>query len=119
MPSELSRPLLRPPSEPVELVSVDRSHRAVLENLGQLYRYDLSKAYRSLPNADGTFNNRRLDRFFAEADPEVRAWLITVAGAVGGFVMTAPTTHPSISIHDFFIVRALRRCGVGREAAAE
>jgi predicted acetyltransferase len=90
----------------------------VLENLGQLYRYDLSEAYRHLPNPDGTFNNRRLDRFLAGVVPEDRLWLITVAGAVGGFVMTAPTDTERISISDFFIVRALRRCGVGREAAS-
>jgi len=62
----------------------------VLENLGQLYRHDLSEAYGHLPNPDGTFNNRRLDLF--RTDPERRAWLINVA---------------------------LRRTGVGREAARQ
>jgi hypothetical protein len=62
----------------------------VLENLGQLCRHDLSGPYGLVPNADGTFNNRRLDLFLAEADPAVRAWLITAAGALSGFVMTAP-----------------------------
>jgi len=90
----------------------------VLENLGQLYRYDLSEAYRLLPNPDGTFNNRRLDLFLAGIAPEHRAWLITVAGAVGGFAMTTPTATGASSISDFFVVRALRRSGVGREAAS-
>lgn len=105
----------RPPSEPVALVPVDRSDRAVLENLGQLFRHDLSEAYGLLPNADGTFNNQRLDLFRTE--PARRAWLITVAGGLGGFVMTAPTGDGGTSITDFFVVRALRRAGVGREAA--
>jgi predicted acetyltransferase len=115
-------PLLRPPpppTGPVELRPVDRSHRAVLENLGQLYRHDLSEAYRHLPNADGTFNNRRLDQFLAGADPERRAWLIIVAGALGGFVMTAPAAGGGTSVSDFFVARALRRTGVGREAARQ
>lgn len=90
----------------------------MLENLGQLYRYDLSEAYRHLPNLDGTFNDRRLDRFLAGIDPEHRAWLITAAGALGGFFMTAPTDSGGVSISDFFVVRALRRSGVGREAAS-
>jgi hypothetical protein len=47
----------RPPAEPVELLTADRSHRAVLQNPGQLYRYDLSEPYRLLPNADGTFRS--------------------------------------------------------------
>jgi predicted acetyltransferase len=91
----------------------------VLENLGQLYRHDLSEAYRHLPNPDGTFNNRRLDRFLAEADPGWRAWLITAAGSLAGFVMTAPAPGGGTSISDFFVVRALRRTGAGREAARQ
>ena len=115
----------RPPSDPVELVAVDRSQRAVLENLGQLYRHDLSEAYGHLPNPDGTFNNRRLDLFLAGADLEHRAWLITAAGRLGGFVMTAPDERgepgerDGMSVSDFFVVRALRRTGVGREAARQ
>jgi predicted acetyltransferase len=87
----------------------------VLVNLGQLYRHDLSEALRHLPNPDGTFNNRRLDRF--RLDPTCRAWLIMVAGRLGGFVMTSPTEDGGQSIADFFVVRALRRTGVGRAAA--
>ena len=91
----------------------------MLQHLGQLYRYDLSGPYGLVPNPDGTFNNRRLDRFLAEADPAVRAWLITAAGSLGGFVMTAPADDGGRSISDFFVVHALRRCGVGREAARQ
>lgn len=108
----------RPPSHPVRLVCVDRSHRAVLQNLGQLFRHDLSGPYGLLPNADGTFNFRDLDLFLAEADARVRAWLITAAGSLGGFVMTAPFDEGTC-IQDFFVVRALRRTGVGREAARQ
>jgi predicted acetyltransferase len=107
----------RPPSGPVVLVPANRSDRAVLENLGQLYRHDLSEAYGHLPNADGTFNNRRLDSFRTGVDPEHRAWLITVAGKLGGFVMTKPADDGATSIADFFVVRALRRTRVGQEAA--
>ena len=117
-PPSQPAPPPRPPAHPVRLVPVDRTHRAVLANLGQLYRHDLSGPYGHLPNADGTFNNRRLDQFLAEADPRVRAWLITAADGLGGFVMTAPH-EDGTSIHDFFVVRALRRTGVGREAARQ
>ncbi len=107
----------RPPSAPVALVPADRSDRAVLENLGQLYRHDLSEAYGLLPNADGTFNNRRLDEFRIGTDPEGRAWLITAAGGLAGFVMTRRMDDGAMAICDFFVVRALRRTGAGREAA--
>lgn len=109
----------RPPSRPVELVPVDRSRRAVLENLGQLYRHDLSEAYRLLPNPDGTFNNQRLDLFLAGTDPALGAWLITAAGSLAGFAMTTPAEDGGQTISDFFIVRALRRTGVGRAAARQ
>jgi predicted acetyltransferase len=108
----------RPPSEPVELVEVDRTHRSVLEHLGQLFRYDLSEAYGVLPNADGTFNNRQLDLFLTGQDPQRRSWLIMAAGRLGGFAMTSPE-EGGLSIGGFFVVRALRRTGVGREAARQ
>jgi predicted acetyltransferase len=119
VPGESALTPPRPASAPVALIPVDRSHRAVLSNLGQLYRHDLSGALGHLPNADGTFNNRRLDRFLAEADPGRRAWLITAAGALGGFVFTAPADGGGTTIADFFVVRALRRSQVGREAARQ
>ena len=120
--AEPDRPLVlprRPPSEPVTLALVDRSHRAVLENLGQLYRHDLSEAYGHLPNPDGTFHNRRLDQFRTGADSSQQMWLITVAGGLGGFVLTRGTEDGGRTISDFFVVRALRRTGVGREAARQ
>ncbi|GAA0527331.1 hypothetical protein GCM10010172_04790 [Paractinoplanes ferrugineus] len=105
-------------SHPVALVAVDRSHRAVLGNLGQLFRYDLAEVYGHLPNADGSFNDRQTDRFLAGVDPGRRAWLITAAGRTAGYVMTIPAADGGNSISAFFVVRALRRTGVGREAAA-
>lgn len=101
------------------LTPANRSDRAVLENLGQLYRHDLSEAYGLLPNADGTFNNRRLDEFRVGDIQGFRTWLITVAGGLGGFVMTRPTDDGGRTISDFFVVRALRRTGVGLEAARQ
>jgi predicted acetyltransferase len=109
----------RPPSEPVTLTLVGPSHRAVLENLGQLYRHDLSEAYGHLPNPDGTFNNRRLDKFQTGTDSSQQMWLIMVAGALGGFVLTRAIEDGGRTISDFFVVRALRRTGVGREAARQ
>ena len=111
--------LPRPPSSPVALVPVDRSHRAVLGNLGQLFRHDLSEPYGLLPNDDGTFNDRQLDLFLAGQDPSRRAWLITAAGRTAGLVMTVAAEGGGTSINGFFVVRALRRTGVGSAAAAQ
>jgi predicted acetyltransferase len=108
----------RPAAEPVSLIEVDRSHRSVLEHLGQLFRYDLSEAYGTLPNPDGTYNHRELDLFLAAAEPKRRAWLIHAAGQVCGFAMIVPQEGGS-AICGFFVVRAMRRTGVGREAARQ
>ncbi|GAB1641384.1 hypothetical protein KRMM14A1259_18070 [Krasilnikovia sp. MM14-A1259] len=109
----------RPASRPVALAALNRSHRAVLGNLGQLYRHDLSETYGHLPNDDGTFNDRQTDRFVAGVDPKHHTWLITVAGRTAGFVMTLPAENGGTLLGPFFVVRALRRTGVGREAAAQ
>jgi len=119
VPADQPLPQPRLPTRPVELAAVDRSHRAVLGNLGQLYRHDLSGPHGLLPNPDGTFSNRRLDLYLAGSDPAVRAWLITAAGSLCGFVMTAPAEGGGRAISDFFIVRSLRGRGVGREAARQ
>jgi predicted acetyltransferase len=106
-----------PPTTPVVIEEVTRSDRAVLTNLGQLYRHDLSEGMRLLPNPDGTFNNRRLDAFFLADDPDLRAWIIRAGGALAGFVMTRAESDGTRVLSDFFVVRALRRSGVGRKAA--
>lgn len=91
----------------------------MLSNLGQLYRYELAAAYGHLPNPDGTFNNRRLDRFLAEADPGYEAFLVQAAKGLGGFVMLRATEDGGHTVADFFVVRTLRRTGVGRQAARQ
>ena len=107
------------PTAPVTLTEVDRSQRAVLSNLGQLYRYDLAAAYGHLPNDDGTFDNRRLDSFLAGHDPSLHAWLVRVDGRLGGFAMVRTADDGAHSVMDFFVVRTLRRSGVGRAVARE
>lgn len=89
----------------------------MLSNLGQLYRHDLSEGMGLLPNPDGTFNNRRLDAFFVADDPTARGWLILVAGRTAGFVLTHADDTGGQVLGDFFVVRALRRSGVGMTAA--
>ncbi len=109
----------KPPSRPVELHPVGRADRALLTNLGQLFRHDLSEFYRHVPNDDGTFNDRTVDLFLAGADPEARGWLITAAGRTGGFVLTGADPGGGRTVSAFFVVRGLRRTGVGRIAALQ
>ncbi|MGW8377012.1 GNAT family N-acetyltransferase [Streptomyces sp. ODS28] len=103
--------------EPVTLRPADAELRPVIEQLAQLYRHDMSEFLGHLPEADGRFGFRGLSRFFEE--PGREALLIGVGAAPGGFVLTRRMSEGPTSIGAFFVVRALRRRGVGRRAALE
>jgi predicted acetyltransferase len=91
--------------------------RPVLERLAQLYMHDLSE-FRGYPlREDGTFRYDRLAASFTE--PGRRAYLIRHGEQIGGFTLTRPLPDGATSIYGFFVVRALRRRGVGRQAALE
>ncbi|MEU6767574.1 GNAT family N-acetyltransferase [Streptomyces sp. NPDC046853] len=87
----------------------------MVEQLAQLYRHDLSEFLGYLPEADGTFAFRTLPLFFDE--PEREVLLIEYGSAPAGFVLTRPLPDGATSIGAFFVVRALRRRGVGQQAA--
>jgi predicted acetyltransferase len=101
----------------VTVVPVDGSMRAVVERLAQLERHDLSEVLGWMPDDAGHFEVPRLDRFFTE--PGHEAHLIRVDGALAGFCLVRPIEDDVAFIHSFFVVRGMRRRGVGRAAAAE
>ncbi|WP_051717630.1 GNAT family N-acetyltransferase [Streptomyces megasporus] len=102
-------------STPITLRPATAELRPVVEQLAQLYRHDLSEFLGHLPAADGRFAFRHLPLFFDE--PEREALLIRYGAAPAGFVLTRPMPEGATSISAFFVVRALRRRGVGRRAA--
>ena len=104
---------------PVEVTvrEVGEESRAVIERLAQLERHDLSEFRGTLPNPDGSYEIPWLPLFFE--DPERRTYLIHFDGALAGFVLTRPLDAEATSVTAFFIVRALRRKGVGHQAALE
>ena len=89
----------------------------VVERLAQLERHDLSQFRGYVPRADGTYAFDRLDLFRAE--PARQAWLIRYGLTLAGFALTRPLESGGTSMSAFFIVRGLRRHGVGLEAARE
>ncbi|MFC4464571.1 GNAT family N-acetyltransferase [Streptomyces xiangluensis] len=104
-------------SAPVTLWPADTELRPVIEQLAQFYRHDMSEFLGHLPAADGRFGFRSLPLFFDE--PGREALLIRYGTAPGGFVLTRQLTEGATSISAFFVVRALRRRGVGRQAALQ
>ncbi|WP_055588051.1 GNAT family N-acetyltransferase [Peterkaempfera griseoplana] len=91
--------------------------RPVIERLVQLYRHDMSEFLGHLPGDDGLFTFRQLPLFFSE--PDRRALLIHHGPTLAGFALTRPLPDGATSISAFFVVRALRRHGVGLRAALE
>jgi len=99
------------------LVPVEPATHPVLENLGQLYLHDLSDIRGERPDSLGRFTFPRLERFGAE--PEHRAYLIHDGGRIAGFCLTRPYDDGSTFLHAFFVLRGLRRTGVGGRAATQ
>lgn len=101
----------------VSLRPAGDSLRPVIERLAQLEQHDMSDLAGYLPGPDGLFDVPRLARFFTQPDHD--ALLIYAGDAVAGFGLTRPFDDGSTFIHSFFVVRALRRQGVGLAAAVE
>jgi predicted acetyltransferase len=96
---------------------VGEEQRLVVERLGQLERHDLSEFRGTTPGPDGLFRSDRLPSFFTEPDRHV--YLIHHGPTLAGFILTRLLPDGSTSIGAFFVVRALRRAGVGQLAALE
>jgi predicted acetyltransferase len=90
--------------------------RPMVERLWLMFRHDMSEFGGQLPNPDGTFRAERLAAAF-----EDRNW----AGYVftgpedrpAGFAIIRGLDGPARVLNSFFVVRPMRRAGVGLQAA--
>ncbi len=109
---------LRPPDPAdVVLVPVEPRERAVLWNLVQLYRHDMSEFRGYELGEDGTYAYDHLDAFLEQADRE--AWFIRVEGRLAGFVLINRRPDGVWQISEHFVARSSRGRGVGRMALAK
>lgn len=93
----------------------------VLERLWLLFRHDMSEVSGALPDPSGQFRRERLDAAFT--DPGWRGVVahLEPAGAPPspvGFALVRGLDEPTRVLSSFFVVRGVRRIGVGRELAA-
>lgn len=95
--------------------------RRTLERLWLLFRHDMSEWGGTLPNPDGTFRSERLES--ALTDPGWAAYLFQrpVGGEQRpvGFAFVRGLDGPTRVLNSFFVVRGVRRGGVGLGAVAE
>jgi predicted acetyltransferase len=110
-----------PPPPPVTLERATPADAPLLANLLELYAHDLSDVFPMTLGPDGRFGYRRLPLYWSE--PEKRfAFLIRSGGEVAGFALAtvgSPATDAptDLDVAEFFVLRAHRRAGVGRQAA--
>jgi len=91
--------------------------RVVLERLWLMFQHDMSEFDGRLPNPDGGFRDERLQAALAE--PGWAAYLVTSADRPVGFAFVRALDAPVRVLNSFFVVRGVRRAGVGRAAVRE
>ena len=106
----------------VDLVRASKSDQPTLENLLHLHVHDFSEFLGMTPSEQGWFSYPRLPLYWE--DPGRAAFLVRAAGRLAGFALTSRGSlvsgNPEISdVAEFFVVRGVRRQGVGRAAAQE
>ena len=104
----------------VDIVRATDAERAVIQNLGRLYVYDLSEfAGWPCPN-DGLYECCDLSSYWG---PDGMAFVIRADGELAGFALVDQrhdrgTSEPHYWMGEFFVLRKFRRQGIGREAAS-
>jgi predicted acetyltransferase len=98
----------------VGLRAASPGDRDLVERLWQLHAHDLSEYRGSLPGEDGRYRADRVERYFTE--PDRRVYLVQTGAPVGFVMVRQPATGPSV-LGELFVVRAVRRRGLGRDAA--
>jgi predicted acetyltransferase len=104
------------------------NHRFVVERLWQLYRHDLSEFRGSMPDHEGRYRAGHLPAHLH--NPGSVGYLIHTTAhhphvdappdpALAGFVFVTGLAAEARMIAEFFVVRAVRRHGVGHAAAVD
>jgi len=105
----------------VRITQASPSERPILENLLQLYMHDFSEVFGNAPDPDGRFRYERLPSYFA--DPDRTPFLLRADDRLAGFALVSRGSLVSGArevrdVTEFFVVRGLRRHGIGRAAAS-
>lgn len=103
-----------------ELVSARVEDKSIIANLLQLYLYDFSELAGWAINEHGLFNYPYLDHYWTE--PDRHPFLVRVDGELAGFALVRTLVMEGGQenhLAEFFILRKLRRIGVGETAARQ
>ncbi|MBO4275186.1 GNAT family N-acetyltransferase [Microbispora triticiradicis] len=95
----------------------DTADHPVLERLWLMFRHDLSEFGGVLPKPDGTFRGERLQAAFH--DPDWAAYLLRTGERPAGLALVRGLTARTRVLSAFFVVRAVRRSGIGLRAVRQ
>jgi predicted acetyltransferase len=107
----------------VTLQLVTREHETTLANLLELYVHDMSETFPIRISETGRFGYAWLPTYWAEPDRRF-PYLIRNEDGLAGFVLVTigsqATENPDVlDVAEFFVLRRLRRTGVGRAAVVQ
>lgn len=91
--------------------------RKVLERLWLMFRHDMSEFDGRPPQADGSFGDQRLRAALGE--PGWAAYLMLSGEQPVGFAFVRALDTPTRVLNSFFVVRGVRRTGVGLAAVRD
>ncbi|MFI8533046.1 GNAT family N-acetyltransferase [Streptomyces aquilus] len=97
---------------------VTPADRPTLDRLWLLFRHDLSEFGGQLPHPDGTFRSERLEAAFS-GDADWAAYLFSRGAHPVGFAFVRALTQSTRVLNSFFVVRGVRRSGVGLRAVRD
>ena len=101
---------------PISVRRASVADRPMLERLWLMFRHDMSEFGGQLPNSDGAFRAERLVAAF-----EDQGWAGYVFAGPDerpvGFAIIRGLAEPVRVLNSFFVVRSMRRTGVGLQAA--
>ncbi|MGW0614239.1 GNAT family N-acetyltransferase [Streptomyces sp. NPDC002788] len=89
--------------------------RPTVERLWLMFGHDMSEFGGQLPNPDGTFRSERLEAALSGAI-DWAPYLISRGEQPVGFAFVRALSAPTRVINSFFVVRGMRREGVGLAA---
>jgi predicted acetyltransferase len=106
----------------VALVRASETDRSVLENLLHLYVHDFSEFLGMTPSDEGRFEYPALPLYWSESGRA--AYFIRSGSDLAGLALVSRGSRISgdpevLDLSEFFVVRGVRRRGVGQSAAHE
>lgn len=110
------------PEPIIEIFAASLAQQPILANLIELYAHDFSEFHSVEMGEDGRFGYKHLPLYWQE--PNRHPFLVRANGKLAGFVLVKRGSEVSADtdvwdMAEFFVLRALRRRGIGIRIARE